>query len=245
MTFRRPLIVDWGIGGLGTVQHLPQDVAFHYLSDAGFTPYGKTPTKKLQDRLVKIAAFAESEWGCDAVVVACNAASSVLPGAQIDLQVFDVISAGVRVLKKLSFDKIGVIGGIRTIETNAYGHALPNANFVQVVAQPLSALVERGVLEGQLVRDALAPIVEELGEIDALLLACTHYPALLPVLKEVLPGVTMLDPAKELSSMLVHDAWSQGPRRFFTTGDDEQMRVSAKLAFGLEVPKPESLPNSL
>ncbi len=73
-------MIDWGIGGLGVYKELVTDspqFTCVYISDSGFTPYGKTPKLKLIRRLNQIVDFLRRK-GVKTVIVACNAASTVL-----------------------------------------------------------------------------------------------------------------------------------------------------------------------
>jgi glutamate racemase len=113
----------------------------------------------------------------------------------------------------------------------------------QRVAQPLSAHVEAGRLDTPEVRADVARITAPLRGVEILVLACTHYPALAPLLAERCPGCELYDP---VAATLAHvaRAWpvppaSAGagePHRFLTSGDPGAMRRSARLAFGIELP---------
>jgi glutamate racemase len=103
-----------------------------------------------------------------------------------------------------------------------------------VSAQPLSALVEAGLLEGTETEAAVAKVLAELPGVNTILLACTHYPALAPAFRKLRPGLTLLDPAEMAVADLDPSKLSAtGRDRFFTTGDLEAMEKSAKLAFGI------------
>jgi glutamate racemase len=90
----------------------------------------------------------------------------------------------------------GVVGGKRTIASQVYrrGLAIAGRQVIQRVAQPLSALVERGEVDGPEVRAAIARIFAPLRRVDALVLACTHYTALLPPIRALLPATRIIDP---------------------------------------------------
>lgn len=75
------LVIDWGIGGFGVVRELERrspGMGFVYFSDGGFTPYGKAKAGALVVRLERVARFF-FDRGVRRVVVACNAASTVVP----------------------------------------------------------------------------------------------------------------------------------------------------------------------
>jgi glutamate racemase len=243
-------ILDWGIGGVGFYvsarARLP-NLPVVYWSDAGTVPYGKQAPAELARRLVAIARWLKREAGVTHLAVACNAASSVLP--TIDLrdetlpEITGVIEHGVRAALQRTApgQVIGVVGGRRTILSGAYRRALPGRTVRQRVAQPISARVEAGDLNSEALRCELDGIMAPLREVNLLVLACTHYPALRGAFAERAPGAGIVDPAAELLAWAV-DAWqlesaaSGGePDRVFTTGDVAATARSALLAFGMEL----------
>lgn len=234
------LVLDWGIGGLDVFRRLSEGrprAGLVYLSDSGSLPYGKMSRAALRARMEAIvSAFASR--GAVAVVVACNAASTAFPSARVPegVPVHDVISSGVALVRASGHREIGLVGGVRTVLSRAHAQRLGDVRVVARVAQPLSAMVERGELSGSAVSREVRRAVADLRALPAVLLACTHYPALLPVFREALPGVALLDPAALLAervraSGLVPEGG--GEPSFFTTGDPDEMRRSALAAFGV------------
>jgi glutamate racemase len=231
-------VVDWGIGGLATWQRLraamPQ-VDLVYFSDAGFTPYGKVPETLLHARLAAVV----TALGVDAVVIACNAASTVLDHP-LGCDALGIIQPGIRLALAGDATVIGVLGGDRTIAARLHRRALEHAGrtIIAVSGQPLSAHVEAGRLSGPLLAADLAPRVAALAPAQATLLACTHYPALLPALKAALPHMQWLDPVEQLVvDALVRwpDTQGQGADTFLTSGDPDAMRQAAMLVFGVRL----------
>ncbi|MBB4639045.1 aspartate/glutamate racemase family protein [Longimicrobium terrae] len=242
-------VLDWGIGGLAFLTRLRQahpSVPAVYLSDAGTTPYGRLPRPALAARVDAMLRYAVDHHGADHAVLACNAASTVirdLHASRDGLGVIGVIEPAVAELARMSPSRIGVIGGARTITSNAYGRPLRAAghDVIQRVAQPLSACVEAGRLDGDEVRGEVARILAPLRGVEVLVLACTHYSVLSPLLAELCPGATLFDPV-ESTLARVQAEWRL-PResdvsasvRILTTGDADAMKRSARLAFGLEL----------
>lgn len=241
-------ILDWGIGGVGFYAlaraRLPE-LPVVYWSDAGTAPYGKLPPAELARRVVVIARWLKREAGVTHLAIACNAASSVLP--RIDLadgtlpEITGVIAHGARAAlqRTMPGQTIGVVGGRRTILSGAYRRALSGRTVRQRIAQPISARVEAGDLGSEDLRRELDVIMAPLREVDLLVLACTHYPALLGAFAARAPGAEIVDPAAELLTWAV-DAWAldapatSGERdRVFTTGDVAATVRSARLAFGM------------
>lgn len=250
-------ILDWGIGGVGFYAsaraRLPA-LPIVYWSDAGAMPYGKQHPAELAQRIVAIARWLKREAGVTHLVIACNAASSVL--RRIDLsdetlpQITGVIEHGVRAALQRTApgQVIGVVGGRRTIFSGAYRRALSGRVVRQRVAQPISARVEAGDLSSEGLRRELDAIMAPLREVDLLVLACTHYPALRDAFAQRAPRAEIVDPAAELLAWAV-DAWQldsaapgSEPDRVLTTGNVEATARSALLAFGMELdPVPMSI----
>jgi len=236
----RIVVMDWGIGGVGTLQRLHGRVAadWVYLSDSGQPPYGLLDDEALRARIRAVAeAFAP-----DLLVVACNAASAALVPNLCACRLVGVIAPGIALTLRQTApgERIGILGGRRTIEAGLHAAALEAAGRLPLarVAQPLSAHVEAGRLWGAELDADLLPLVAELAHCDAVLLACTHYPALLPRLGELLPAMRWLDPVTELVEEVAAQFERVGdgdvPRapRMLTTGEAQASELAAKLAFG-------------
>jgi len=230
-------VLDWGVGGLGFVwayRELHPGARLLYLSDSGNTPYGLLPRGALRGRIREVAEWTAG-MGAGRLVIACNAASSALDASPQKVPVSGIISAGISQVEAGGFRRVGVIGGRRTILSRAYATPLRRLGIDarQRVAQPLSALVEEGALAGPRVDRALAHALRGLGSVEALVLGCTHYPALSARIAAWLPGVALLDPAQQLArSVPGPTSGSKGRLRCLTTGDPRQSRRSARLAFG-------------
>jgi len=213
----RPIgVFDSGVGGLTVVRSLLRelpDEAFVYLGDTARLPYGtKSPET--------VTRFAHQNMsfllGADvkAVVVACHTASSNSLRALQDRE--EVPTIGVTepgshaAVDRSRTGRIGVIGTRATVASGAFqreiGRRRPDT-FVAVRACPLFVpLVEEGWEESDVARQVaneyLAPLLRE--RIDCLVLGCTHYPVLRPLLQEVTgPEVDLIDPGEETARELV------------------------------------------
>jgi glutamate racemase len=254
LTRERIGVMDWGIGGLGVYQHLKKqypNVDITYLSDTGFTPYGKLSAKALKLRVMECLNFFRGN-GVSKVIVGCNAASTVLDHildteALSQMRVIGVINPCLSAILAHKKQKcIGIIGGKRTIFSQSYSRPLRDNGFLvyQRVAQPLSSLIEKGELNSERTREEVKRIILPLKRncIEILVLACTHYPAIMPLFAEILPDVIIVDPTTEtvktagnklaLSYNKNHQIANGHPRdKFFTTGDSGQMKQAAYAAF--------------
>lgn len=249
-------VVDWGIGGMGFYRGwhaaLPEAPVI-YLSDAGATPYGKLPRARLAQRLEEVVGLLAAE-GASRVVVACNAASTVVAEVASPVPLTGIIAAGIAAALEVARrsaarrregrPEIGVIGGGRTIRAGLHRRALVAGGLAvrQRIAQPLSALIEAGCLGGPVLEAALDEILHPLRGVDLLLLACTHYPAIAPQIAARLPGAVLIDPAEHLVATLAARparGRAGAEDRFLTTGDPGQMQVAARAAFGVELRRVE------
>ncbi len=234
-------LMDWGIGGFSVYAALRKsgssaDVV--YLSDAGNTSYGKLSTAEMRARFVDLGRFFRAR-GVGEVLVGCNAASSALAG---DAETFEgvvfhsIIPAGVRAAQASKKKRIGVIGGDLTIASGVYQRLLSGPRYAFRSAQPLSGFVERGDLSSDECCDVIYAVVDQLDEPGALLLACTHYPALAASFAFACPGVDLLDPAPFLI-LANRPPRGQSSLEFYTTGPAGAAAIARK-AFGVDVPEP-------
>ena len=241
---KRIAFVDWGVGGLGVVERCLRaqpDLSFVYVSDTGAVPYGKQSARQLSDRLVTIAERLSATYGITNLAIACNAASTVAPRVSVRvprLRVHDIITHGVNSVLAARVKHVGIVAGARTVRSGAY-RSLLNARDVRVsqrIAQPLSAHIEAGRQGSEIFLRDVQNIVRPLKKCDALLLACTHYPAARDVFAKVLPGMLILDPAARFSAHLLEFSLAtQGEQIYVTSGDPRAMAQSAKLAWNAKL----------
>lgn len=235
-------IVDFGIGGLGCYTKYRQAGGLQpvcYFSDAGYIPYGKLTGRQLIARLHRVLGFMR-QTGVKNVLVACNAASTVLhhvdPGG-LNLQ--GIIAPGVETVVRSGVQAVRVIGGGRTIRSGAYRKALERSGIrvEQRITQILSILIERGEVDSPELAGWIRRYTRNMEPGEALLLACTHYPAALPLFQAILPGHLILDPADLAAGMLCRmspEAPAPAADLFFTTGDPLHMRDAAARTFGVD-----------
>ena len=199
---------DSGVGGLTVVravQELLPAENILYLGDTARLPYGSKSPETIRQFADEDARFL-IERGVKAIVVACNTATAhALPGLRekYRLPILGVIEAGVEsALANPDAERIGIIATRGTIRSHAYQHALAlrrTGLIIHAVETPLLVpLVEENWLDHPateiVLRSYLDPLVER--GIDTLLLACTHYPLLIPALEKLLPnGVRLVDSA--------------------------------------------------
>lgn len=237
-------VFDSGIGGLtvahALMRHLPNEQII-YFGDTARVPYGPKSPETVRRYSREIAGYLAGE-GIKALVVACNTATAHALStlrADLPMPVIGVIQPGARAAVRASRrGHIGVIGTAGTIKSGAYERAireLDDSVRITTRACPLFVpLVEEGWVEHEatkiIAREYLAPLLHE--EVDTLVLGCTHYPLLKPLLAEVLgPSVALIDSAEETAletaTMLrEHGLLTQrdgAPRHRFIASDDPLM----------------------
>ncbi|MEC7524024.1 MAG: aspartate/glutamate racemase family protein [Myxococcota bacterium] len=242
--------LDWGIGGLSVHRALLEAGVAEsavYLSDAGFTPYGKLDDDALAARVADRVEFLRS-LGCTHVVLGCNAASTVIDHPRVQAEAAElsdllgVIAPAVEAVRAARPADVAILGGRRTVESDAYGAPLREAG-VQVrqrVAQPLSALIEAGVLSGPALDAELEEICAPVADARAVVLACTHYPAIASAITARFAQLELtVDPAVETARVAVERWGARHPARVVddarTSGDPIASERAAHAAFGAEV----------
>ena len=193
--------------------------------------------RELAERLDLVIEFLIAK-GMTRLVIGCNAASTAIADlADHGIRVDGVIEPAVAAVTKLNPKDLGVIGGRRTIVSGVYRRAFKERGFniKQRIAQPLSGLIESGDTSSETLRAQAKRILYPLQNCSHILLACTHYPAIEPVLRDfVSPNTKFIDPAAAVVHRLGTTSGS-GVDRFFTTGDPVQMKRSARLAFSVDI----------
>ncbi len=206
---RRPIAVfDSGLGGLTVVkalQHNLPNEAIIYFGDTARVPYGNKSQALIREYSEEITKFL-IEKGAKMVIVACNTASALAINhlkENCDIPIIGVIEPGAEAAHAVTQSKkIGIIGTLATVRSEAYEKALrrlDDAIDATAKACPLFVpLVEEGWLEGdvtvQIAETYLAEMITD--SIDTLILGCTHYPLLIPVLEKVVgDGIHIVDSA--------------------------------------------------
>jgi glutamate racemase len=194
-------VFDSGVGGL-TVLHeclvsLPAE-DFVYLGDSAHFPYGIKGTEELRQRVGQVTDFL-LERGTKLLVIACNSATSA--GAETakamatekGVEVVTVIEPEAEIAAAITGSgRVGVLATPATVEAGAYRHALErlgrHLEVTEVEAPDLAPIIQHGFPFDQgvvdTVRSYCAPLVE--ADVDTLILGCTHYPLVAPMLQRML-----------------------------------------------------------
>ena len=244
---RKPIgVFDSGIGGLTVVKALMQDLpseSIVYFGDTARVPYGSKSKSTIVRFSLENVEFL-LRFGVKCIVIACNTSSSwALPTLRkyFKVPIIGVIRPGARTaVQKTATKRIGVIGTEATVTSRAYDLEIERLDSsIRVFSQscPLFVpLVESGWLNGSICTQIAAAYLEPLThkQIDTLILGCTHYPLLMPVIRQVLgPRVILVDSATqtaaEVKHLLAWNEWLSNSRmrpryRFFVTDEPAHFR---------------------
>jgi glutamate racemase len=183
-------IFDSGVGGLTVAnairQILPNENLI-YFGDTAHLPYGDKSRETITYYSERITEYLLSQ-GCKTIVIACNSASAVAYESIIELVnnraiVVDVINPVIDfVINGMSIKKVGIIGTKATINSGTYFKKISELNDKIKVASLSTPLLVPMIEEGFIFDDISNAIIrsylskDELKDIDALILGCTHYP---------------------------------------------------------------------
>jgi glutamate racemase len=247
----RPIgVFDSGVGGL-TVLHeclvtLPHE-DFVYLGDGARLPYGPRPLAEVRRFAREIGAFLEGR-GVKLVVVACNSATAAaLPELQTELRVpvVGVIAPEAHAAVQATRNRrIGLLATQATVSSGRYEELVraldAGAEVVSVACPRLVPLIEGDDPFAEATAEAVREYAEPLKEAgcDTVVLGCTHYPLIRPILQRVFGrDVTLVfsaeETAREVAETLArkrieNESSREGVYRFLTTGDPESFRTMGR-----------------
>jgi glutamate racemase len=247
-------VLDSGVGGLSVLRHLravlPNE-QFLYFADQAHIPYGPRDPQEVQSFTAGITRFLLG-LGSKLIVVACNTASA----ASLDYlrQTFPAVPfVGMEPAVKPAAlttrsGKVGVLATPSTLNSHRYAGLMARyAGGIEVYEDPcvgLVQLIEAGALNGAETRRLLENVVRPMvrNGVDTLVLGCTHYPFVYPLLHEITgDGVAIIDPAPAVARHtrnvlqqldLVAPVIQEGSLRCFTSGSAARFAsLTAQLGF--------------
>jgi glutamate racemase len=233
-------IFDSGIGGLSVwreiVRQLPMENSL-YLADQAHVPYGYRSMEEIRMFCVSIVDFL-LEQGAKIIVIACNAASAAalhyLRGLYPDVPFVGMEPAVKPAAGRTQTGIVGVIATQTTFQGQLFADLIGQyGNHVKVltrIGHGLVETVEAGALDTpeteSLLKKCISPLIS--AGADQLVLGCTHYPFLMPVIKKLAgPGVSVIDPAPAVALQvarivkqrnLINNCECKGCHIFFTSG---------------------------
>lgn len=261
-------VFDSGYGGLTILKefvHAMPEYDFIYLGDNARAPYGSRSFDVVYEYTLQ-AVCKLFEMGCPLVVLACNTASAKalrtiqqndLPKIYPDRRVLGVIRPAVESIGQITKNgHVGILGTVGTVLSNSYPIELEKWAGGKVVKTTQEAcpiwvpLVENNETDSLGTDYFVAKNIQNLiaadPQIDAIILGCTHYPLLMPVIKKFVPeGVQILEQGKVVSASLVnylsrHPEMDQqcsksGIIRYFTTENVDVFVKNATIFIGKEI----------
>jgi glutamate racemase len=242
-------VLDSGIGGLTYLHELLVSLPsedYVYLGDTAFFPYGTKSREQLRPRVAQLTEYL-LDRGTKLLVIACNAATSAAADAAHELarrygvEVMTVVDPEAEVAAAITDSgRVGVLATPTTVESGAYRRALERQGraleVIEVEAPDLAPMIQNGSpFDAEVVakvRAYCAPLKR--AEIDTLILGCTHYPLVAPMLQRILgrdvrlvtaghaiaAAAQRLLEARDLGSR--HQG--EGTYRFLCTGDVASFR---------------------
>lgn len=250
-------LFDSGVGGLSIMKEirklLPGEDLI-YFADSRYCPYGEKTADFIKKRSVTIVEYLLSR-GCKLIVVACNTASgAALPELRMLFPETPFVGVEPAVKQAALYtkkQKVGVLATVLTLAGDRFSSLVEKfAGGLTVVTQPCPGLVEAveaGKTEGaeveNLLKKYLAPLLAH--DVDVIVLGCTHYPFLRPLIEKLLdPGIMVLDTGKPVARQtmrvlkeraLLSRRQEGGKEWFFTSGDPAAVGPVIKRLWGKPV----------
>ena len=234
--------IDSGVGGLTVVKQamkqLPNE-SIYYLGDSARCPYGPRPKEEVIQYTWEMTQFLLKK-DIKMLVIACNTATAAALDVireRIDIPVIGVINPGSRAaIKHSKNERNAVIGTKGTINSDVYKQTIKDKDkgisVISMSCPKFVPLVEsnqyNGSIAKKVVAETLKPLLKE--SVDTLILGCTHYPLLTPLIQNVMgPCVTLIDSGaetvSEVSTLLDYFRLAESSHnkqaseyRFYTTG---------------------------
>jgi glutamate racemase len=251
-------IFDSGIGGLTVANAIAKELPnedFIYFGDTAHLPYGDKSPDTIRYYSIRIAKFLLDQ-DCKMVVVACNSASTaankvLLEFFQDRTHVINVVDPLVDACVKLKFSKVGIIATKATIRSGVYQKQLKEKQEdleVHAQATPLFVpMIEEGFVHNNISQSIIKNYLSDAGfkDMNALLLACTHYPLIQNSIREYLgPDIQILE-SSELAAKAVretleaHDLLNpkkqKGDHKFFVSDLTESFAQTAQHFYGADI----------
>ncbi|MBS4194869.1 glutamate racemase [Bacillus sp. FJAT-49870] len=233
-------VIDSGVGGLTVakeiMRQMPNEIIY-YVGDTARCPYGPRPVHEVRKFTLQMAGFLVKR-DIKMLVIACNTATAVVLEelkTMLDIPVVGVIAPGSRAALKVTENKkIGILGTIGTIKSEAYARELklinPQVEVIQLACPKFVPIVESFEYQSNVAKRVVAETLTPLlgSGIDTLVLGCTHYPLLGPIIENVIgPNVKVIssgeETAQEVSTILDYkNILNTSPEKpdhvFYTTG---------------------------
>lgn len=254
MTDNRPIaFFDSGVGGLtvfAKVKKLLPNENYLYFGDTKNMPYGEKTEPQLIEFADKIFRFFETK-NAKAVVMACNTTSAITYEKlknNYNFKIYPIIQTVCSTLAKLDgINSLGVIATPATINSHAYSKGIAkynkNMNVYELAAPNWVRIVEEHRIHQPQSIEQIKEILEimEQNNPDKIVLACTHYPYLLDVLKKFMPEDKFIDPALYFAQNIKEDLEKNNLlgkeytyEKFYVSSNPENFKIASELFYKLD-----------
>ena len=197
-------LFDSGLGGLTVLRQVhalyPHSPCL-YLGDTARVPYGQRTTEDIRAIAAEVVHWMRLQ-GVGVMVMACNTSNALALDVAVSEAGVPVVGLIDSTASELSSDHVGVLATPATAASGAYRRAIqacrPSARVVEVGCPAFVPHIEAGQLDAPALRRAAQAYLEPLlaAHVDTIVLGCTHYPLLRPLLAELLPpDVELVNPA--------------------------------------------------
>ena len=254
-------VFDSGVGGLWILKHLQDQLPnnnYIFFGDQGHVPYGERSMDQIRNFSETITKFLINH-NCKIIVIACNTASAAslkyLREKFPEILFVGMEPAVKPAVEKTHTGKVGVLATPTTFQGELYNSVVERfAKDVEIFKDTCPGLVEqieKGELDSRETRTilerALLPMLEK--NIDTVVLGCTHYPFVIPMIKEIVGDiVNVIDPTEAIvrqvdrllnENNLVNEFLDNNKIQIFTSGEINNMdKIIAKLfESGFEINK--------
>lgn len=240
---------DSGVGGLTVfekVKKLLPHENYLYFGDTKNMPYGEKTEEQLIQFADNIFKFFERKKA-KAVVIACNTSSAVAYEKLKDnynFKIYPIIQSVCSTLAKLDVKKLCIIATPATIKSHTYSREIakynPNMQVIEIPAPNWVRIVE----EHRINQPQSIEQVKEILEIaqsyspDKIVLACTHYPYLMNILKKFMPEDKFIDPSVYFAQNIKNDLAVLNDKfeyeKFYVSADPENFKTASQLFYNLK-----------
>lgn len=242
---------DSGVGGLTVYSKfreiLPNENCL-YFGDTAHLPYGN----KTKEELISYARFILdffAQQNVKAVVIACNTSSSAAYETiknDYDFKIFPIIQCCAKILSELPISKLGIFATPATIKSGVYESEIKKYNsHMQIYPQSCHNWVNIVESKGQNELDNIEVVKEDLLEMlknepDKIVLGCTHYPYLLPILSQYANEEMFIDPAvyfvKYIAEYLqehklLNNSIDYGYEKIYVSSNPAQFKIASEMFY--------------
>ena len=245
-------VFDSGMGGLTAIKQIvkmmPQEDII-YFGDTGRVPYGTRSMNTIIKYSCQDVRFLLSK-GVDAILIACGTVSAnaidVLR-SEFNVPIFGVVEAAAEKACELTVNgKVGIIGTNATVKSGAYVNHInairPDIETVSTPCPLFVPLVENGFTdpEDEITRLCAERYLEDIKSFgaDTLILGCTHYPIIAPVISKVLPDVNLVNTGAEEAKKLfetISPRRGSGRVEYYVSDDVDSFKAAASTFLEMSV----------